>query len=534
MRKLIVYVFVLGAAATSIWAAEYDLDEIGEKLADMYWDLDTAYWNNEVYGADSDIEGALAKYDYILKDRELLDFVKESYQRENDPVRKRRTQLIYIMLVESYAESELAPVNDALLGREAGDHLWLSFREEPVSYRDIYTMLYDSDNDPERREILYAASNYEINALNPLHRDRLAQEREIYADLGYESATAFFYDVMDLDRTEVERQAYEIREHTVTIRDDIIFERCEEVLGKKPADTLPWERGLITSYKSYDEYFPGENIMPFTYDFFRNLGLDIESYPNITVDYENRPEKEPRAACFSMAVPEDIRVNLKPTDGIWDYSTAFHEFGHALHYGNTASELPAEFRALGTYELTETYAVLFENLFNDRIFLIEECGLPENKTDEYLEIALLNGVNGMRSLAFSVIYEGLLHDDSTDDAGMLVFYTDFDAENDIFPDSPAMSESSYLLADDEFYSFNYFVAYIAEVQLRYKLKELYGERWYKDPAAGELLKGLFVQGDSITADEMLRQIGYEHGLDASYLLDDFDEMYQVFKETESK
>jgi hypothetical protein len=67
----------------------------------------------------------------------------------------------------------------------------------------------------------------------------------------------------------------------------------------------------------------------------------------------------------------------------------------------------------------------------------------------------------------------------------------------------------------------YFQAYVAEAQLAAKLESGFGERWYKNPAAGEYLRGLYALGNSIEAEGLCKEIGYD-GLDTTYLVERLD------------
>ncbi|MCP4228972.1 MAG: hypothetical protein GY771_02340 [bacterium] len=529
IRYALLFLFI---AFSISFAEDYDLYKVSDDVAALYGDLDLAYWDNHVYGKESDIEQTLAKYAYLTANKNLLDYIKTELDEEGDVIEKRKLRLLYLMLVESYFESEMAPIHDEINNRETNDRIWVTFRDEAVPYRGIYSLFLEDDEE-RVKETYFAFSNYIVNVLNPLHRNRLSREAEVYEGLGFASATDFFYTMHSIDRNGIADEAYSLIERTEDIKRDMFSEQCREVLGKEPGDTMPWERSKIyqSIINEYDEYFPKEDMIPFTYGFFGSLGFDITEYDNIYVDSEDRPEKQPRAACYTVSVPGDIRVNLKPMVGIWDYFTALHEFGHALHYANTSPDIPQEFRIMGTSELTETYAMLFNNMYLNEGFLFNECGIPENKVSEFIDYTLLANFGAARSLAFSVIYEAKLHDNRLTDDELLKFYTEFNIENRIFPRLEMSNESYYLAGDDKFNSLNYMTAWYAEAQLRSKLEELYGELWYKDPEAGDMLRGLFAQGDSITVDQMLQQIGYEQGLDAKYLIEDFGEMYARFKET---
>ena len=392
----------------------------------------------------------------------------------------------------------------------------------------------EEEDGEKRKEVYFADVNYIVHTLNPIHRERMGMEKELFESIGYESATAYYYNVLNVDKEKHRKLAYDFLGDANDMYRDVLTHRCNLVLGTGPAEVAPWDRSKLYYAKEFDKYFPKDDFLTFTFDFFKNMGFDIENNENILIEYEDRPEKEPRAATYTLSVPDDIRVNLKPSGGLDDYKTAFHEFGHALHFAYTDPALPYEFRHLGTNAVTETYAFLLERMFLNRNFLIEECGMPEVEVDEYLNHTLFTELGGATYYAMLVIYEEKIHEDTMSNEDMLKLYGDLRTEYSAWPRAAYNDEVGYLTGDEEFYSIDYMTAWYAETQLRNKLEELYGDRWYKDPEAGDMLRGLFVQGDSITVDQMLQQIGYEQGLDAKYLIEDFEEMYQRFKETSVK
>jgi len=533
MIKKITIALLITATSLSITAygADIDLDKVRTDLAQLNHEWAENGWNNSVFGEESDLVALMEKYDYLTGNKELVDFVKAEFDREADPVKKQQLRMLYWDLSLTYLFDETAYIYDDLNNHEASDHIWLSFRDEPLPLRDYYSFMREEDDSEKRKEVYYGDINYITNTINPIHRERMSKEKALYQSIGYESATDYYYNVQNIDREKHRALAYDFLDNSNDMFRGVLTYRCNLALGMGPAEVAPWDRSKLYYAKEFDKYFPKEDFLAFTFDFFKKLGFDIENNENILVDYEERPEKEPRAATYTVSVPDDIRVNLKPAGGMDDYKTAFHEFGHALHYAYTNADLPYEFRHLGINAVTETYAFLLERMFLNRNFLVEECEMPEAEVNEYLNHTLFTEMSGSNYYAMLVIYEEKIHENVMSDEEMIKFYGDLRNEYSIWPRGPYNDEAGYLTVDEEFYSIDYMTAWYAEAQLRNKLEELYGERWYKDPAAGEMLKDLFVQGDSITVDQMLQQIGYEQGLDAKYLIDDFEEMYDRFKAT---
>ncbi len=528
MKKILTGTFAIALAAAAAFAAgPYDLENVRAADEELYREWSQLEWDNAVYGKDIDIAGLLDKYAYLADDLGLLRFIQEKEAAAPDAVERRRLAMLYRDLATTFEAKKVAAVQDELDNRPARDHVWVRGLDEPVPIRNLYVMLRRTDEEGPYMKLWYAANNYAVNALNPLRRERLRRHAETTQAMGYENYTDFYYQLLDYERGVPAAQARKFREDTFPMYKELVTARCRRLYGKDPGETPPWQSKNVYWGKDFDQYFPKEKSLAFTYNFYAGLGLDIRKLPNVTVDDEDRPEKEPRAACFPFSVPADVRVNLKPTGGADDYETAFHEFGHACHAAYTDPALPFELRMLGSNELTETYAIFFERMFNDRTFLVEELGMPADVVDDFLRYKLLTDMGSARGVAFEVIYDEPLHAGELDEP--LAFYEALADEQRLFPKYKARVEAGYLNVDEGFYSLYYMAAFYAAAQLRAKLVAAFGPRWYKEPAAGALLKGLFRQGDSITVTEMLQQIGYPEGLNPDYLIKEFRARYEELK-----
>ncbi len=66
---------------------------------------------------------------------------------------------------------------------------------------------------------------------------------------------------------------------------------------------------------------------------------------------------------------------------------------------------------------------------------------------------------------------------------------------------------SYLADVDEgFYVANYLRAWAFETSLRRILRERFGQEWFTNPAAGDLLREIWSQGQRLSADELLGEL----------------------------
>src|SRR5437763_565711 len=74
------------------------------------------------------------------------------------------------------------------------------------------------------------------------------------------------------------------------------------------------------------------------------LGFDMTAIPNIRLDLEDRPQKNPRACVIASDPPDVVHLITRAQGGIADYQAFMHEAGHALHYAGVDPRLSYTFR----------------------------------------------------------------------------------------------------------------------------------------------------------------------------------------------
>lgn len=262
----------------------------------------------------------------------------------------------------------------------------------------------------------------------------------------------------------------------------------------------------------YNSYFTKDEMVPRMQRFLSGLGLSLEK---IKVDDSDRPQKNPRAACYPMDVPDDVRMTIKPTGGQSDYHAYWHEMGHAQHFANATTDV-WEFQQLGDNVTTETYAFLFDTMMGNRRFLQKYIGM-EKKLDlqKHVRYSAFLKLYMVRRYCAKVLYEIELHRGAADPAGRYRRYLGraygipLDANDGL----------RYLVdVDDFFYSADYTRAWFTEAMLDAKLTEKYGADWFAKAKTGTYLRNLWKTGQYYRGEELVKQMGYEC-LDPSYLIE---------------
>ncbi|HEV2912153.1 MAG TPA: hypothetical protein VGX92_02450 [Pyrinomonadaceae bacterium] len=368
-------------------------------------------------------------------------------------------------------------------------------------------------NEPKasRRSELMARWIDAIESCNDLRATRLESFQESARTLGFDSYRALFTEVTGTDYEKLAASARAFLEQTegpymsalsrATARDLKDVERGQ--LGH--ADFLFFQR-----MPRLDPFFPARDALKTYAATMRDLGISVEQQKNIHIDDEQRPLKNPRAACFRVRVPDDVRLLLAPIGGAYDYTTLFHEAGHAQHFGWASRELAArhpEFVYSSDHATTEAYAFLFNYLFQDPVWLVEHRAgtSPEQARDIVRDLALLAAHTIRRSCA-KLNYEIALYDSPQMRSEQLsLTYARLQTEATGFRRHPSL----YLWdVDDGFYAAAYLRAWAFEAGLREHLRTRWGRRWWASRKAGDELIDLWNTASRYTVEELAQLIGF--------------------------
>jgi hypothetical protein len=238
------------------------------------------------------------------------------------------------------------------------------------------------------------------------------------------------------------------------------------------------------------------------------LGFDMNAIPNIRLDLEDRPQKNPRACVIPSNPPEVVHLITRAQGGLSDYQAFMHEAGHALHYAGVDPRLPFTFRSIARdHALTEIYSYIFEAVTREPGWHALHFGLSDPQAEENAQATLFLEALLYRRYTAKLRYE-------------LGFWAAFAEEG-------GRSERDYaaLLTaatgvrydprgylsdmDSGFYSADYLRAWIRSAQLRQYLIREVGDDWWRSPATGELLRELFLEGTKPTSEEIAARLGYE-------------------------
>jgi hypothetical protein len=396
-----------------------------------------------------------------------------------------------------------------LARREAA--LEVEVNGERMPYRQA-AVVQVNEPDPERRAAIEAARlEAAARVLDPLLREVLERSHALTRELGWPSMRAMCEELSGIDLVGLEAQTSAFLNTTEDTYEAVLSGPLERELGFGFERLRRSDLSFFFRAPSLDRALPAERLLASLEQTLEGLAL---SPPGVIMDVEQRPKKTPRAFCSPVRIPDEVYLVIARRGGLDDYEALFHEAGHAQHFAHMPPSLPMEHRYLGDNSITESFAFLFQHLTANPAWLRRRLDVMDTEPIE----AQMRAVKlvFLRRYAGKLAYELELHGAPAA----------LDPLRDVY--SRRLSDAVHVdwsgaswLSDVDpfFYCAAYIRAWALETHVRRLLSERFGELWFEEPEAGDFLKSLWEQGQSMRGDELLVELtGAE--LDFSALLDD--------------
>ncbi len=412
--------------------------------------------------------------------------------------------------------AELAEQEDALENGILGARV--TWRGEELPLRAAQARLAVLDGYGEREELgeLQADRNAEFNP------DRIA-----LLDVGQELEAELSGEPDPVRRNEEEKGiSLSKLERVLAAASEALAGRWEGLRSKWFDRLLGAERAEVptSSHVAYvrrlsplEPVYTKERALEVCLATLDALGFDLEREPNIRLDLDDRPQKNPRACVIASDPPRVVHLITRAQGGLHDYQAFLHEAGHALHYAGCDASLTYTFRRLSRdHALTEIYSYILEAISREPGWHAQHFGLSEAEAAENAEATTFLEALLYRRYAAKLRFE-------------LDFWSRL-AEQGPTPDGYAEAltaatgiayrRDGYLSdMDSGFYSADYLRAWIRSAQLRRHLVDEVGEDWWRRPETGERLRALFREGTKPTSEEIAGRIGFDP-LDTAPLLEE--------------
>ncbi len=437
--------------------------------------------------------------------RDALEMVVEILRGAAPGTEEHRSaRLLADWLAESQSARELAPLDERQIAWEGSAVVHLADgRAIPYERTAI-----DMANAPDRTERLLieaARAHLVERELSPLRRERFQRERDITELLGLaDNYNATFELLSGISLGELRDACERFLRDTDDIWRDVLPAFLRRRLGIKPAEATRADALALFRAHEFDAAFPAVAMESAVSRQTREMGIDTLAGGRIRLDTGERVGKRSRAFCAPVRVPDEVYLVLRPHGGQTDWNTFLHELGHALHFAYMRPDLPMEYRWLGDNSVTESYAMLFDHLMQDRGWLARYTRLSAGDVGEFVRAAAFEELHFLRRYSAKLIYEAELYGGGTRWESLPDLYVERLTRATTFRYDRA---DAFVDVDPRYYAARYLRAWQLQALLAETLTHRYDADWWRNPRAGPWVCGtLFGEGQRELADELAHRV----------------------------
>lgn len=380
----------------------------------------------------------------------------------------------------------------------------LSVANEAQLFRDAITSLPLVEGRVRRDLTEQAVGAFLLENLRPYAR-RHEAALEVARRLGFSSYLALREAVTGIDLRGLAAQCEEVLRKTEDAYRDVLayaLKKLDPELRPLPGNARRHDTLRVAVAPWLLEHFRHEELLSSVRRCVEEMGFHPSAHGRIQLDTEDRAGKCPRPFVADVKVPDDVRLVVRPGQGLDDYFALLHEYGHALHFAHTARTLSVEERRLGDASVREAWAYVFDHFLIDERWHRRFLGMSQPQARDAARVAALNNLLLLRRYCAKFLYELSLFergpsreraDEYQERLSTALFVT--------------VHKGFFLYdVDPQFYSARYLRAWALEPTLHGALQERFDQDHWRNPGAGRWLATLFERGQRDDAEALSKEL----------------------------
>lgn len=309
-------------------------------------------------------------------------------------------------------------------------------------------------------------------------------------ELHYTDYITFCEEKRNISLRQAAREASGFLEETEVLYQKLLQPLLQNVTGLTRAEASRFDAIYLLGMRYLDRFFPARINVSAILCFFKKSGYGLVSGSNQLVIHEqNDPGAQPY--CIPIDIPGEIHILTGPLHGWIDLESLCHELGHGLSFLYVDAKLPPERKDFfQSWGLAESFAFLFQKVCMSTEFLREVLSLD-------IETAqLVSGIHEVKWLTLSRRYAAkLMIEEMNFQQGYLQRgqhrYADSMQRQTGFSYDP----ETYLFdLMPDFYSLDYFQAFLGSASIEQYFRRLYGPTWFLEKGAGDQLRSWWSEG----------------------------------------
>jgi hypothetical protein len=490
-------------------------------------------------------ETSLGRLTYVGHDRLFQKAALEAIgQAQAEPGLAANESLALRLLRRALAGETVglatAPFDDQFGDAQATATVTLPWLDKPVAFNDLPNLVSQEPDAGRRQAIFQAMNKVRVEKLNPILEKKEETAQAAARQTGFADYVALSEELRGAKLDDLLAQGVAYEKATETLFRAQLDRVAREELGIGREKLRAADFGRLWKSPRLAKYFDGALELKALTAFLSGIGLDLHTAAggDVFVDDGQNPKKRPRAFVEPVDPPGDVRLSVKPTGGLDDYQTLFHEAGHAVHFAS-ATIMPVELKLLGSGAPTEGFGEFFRHAFSDPRWLVryraflKAQGQPVPSDAELGAIERRLAVREMiylRRYAFAKIaYELRLHGRPASEIApaLALLPAPDQAANDLRELYRQLFSAAYAFelnddeaqafrsdVDDTFYAADYARAFVLAGMMHEGMRRKFGQDWYANAEVGKFLRAeLFAPGTSLTSEEVAQRMGFEPRVD---------------------
>ena len=520
-------------AATTLAAAPDPIADLRNEARALVLIQGTLEWYTKTQGETSTQAETYIGHDRLFSKESITRVDKAAKASGLTADERRAREFLKAYLTGEYLSQKTSVFDDEAQNAAIAAKVRLPGVAEPVPYKELDRMAADEKDAGRRGEIEKARAEVWRTVINPILERKEATARKLAREVGYPNYVAMSEEIRRGQLRPFMVEGHRFLQATDGLFQQLLAEVSQREMGIPASQLRRSDLGRLFKAPRLEKFFPADFGLATFRAYLGGMGIDFKTVAGteIKVDDSTNPLKEPRAQCWGLRVPSDIRINVKPSAGLDSLSTLFHEGGHAIHFASTTTPI-WEFHQLGPNTFTEAVGELFRYSWTDPVWLgryrdfVKDHNARTGRKDpvmseadirDVVRLRLFTDLYYLRRYAYAkLVYESVLHggspslwkgiyDRPTTDP-MTVYREVFSTAYGI----PLSEEDALRFrtdVDDTFYSFDYARSFALAHLMHEGLRAKFGPDWYGSPEAGKLLRSLVANGQRPQPDEVAQVFG---------------------------
>ncbi len=410
----------------------------------------------------------------------------------------RGNNLLYHQATDHFLRSRVEPFQAMLTTWMNGAKAQVG--DQDVPFNQVVTWCQDTQ-DTDARSILTREVRSLCRFLAPFsHATWKALLEVLSEELHYPDYIAYCEEKRGISLTRAAAEASAFLKETGASHRKLLQPLLLKVTGLSLEQASRFDAIYLLGLRYLDRFFPdrlsGDDIL----GFFHKTGYTLASEPaRLIIHEQDDPGAQPY--CIPVDIPGEVHIIVGPMKGWLDLESLCHELGHAMTFLYADAELPPEqtdfFQSGG---LSESFAFLFQKMCMSKGFLHEVLGLD---LDVAAMISLVHEIKWLtlaRRYAAKLVIEVENFQQGYLQRGEQYYADTMQQETGFYYDP-----ETYLFdLMPDFYTLDYFQAFLGSASIEKYLQNMYGETWYLGTAAGSSLQKWWSEGNRLDLADFIK------------------------------